>query len=142
MEIKKGVGKLLEKIDNEMTNVQKLFQDNIKKKDSIAQKKKTKAYEKTSHILPTTIDMNLSKNIEEYQEKQRLKLEHKDIREFKEAYNFLEEIKTRWLALEDGRLESALERLKLVHSKEKTENLINIRNDEESVIEKWLCGVQ
>ena len=126
----------------DLLNVQELLQDYIEDKDSIAQKKNTTVHEKTSHILPTTIDMNLSKNIEEYQEKQRLKLEHKDIREFKEAYNFLEEIKTRWLALEDGRLESALERLKLVHSKEKTENLINIRNDEESVIEKWLCGVQ
>ena len=127
LEFEKSFEALLERIDEEM---KKQFQYHKEKKESISQKKKTNS----SQNQLNTIENNLSTNIEEYQEKQTMKLEYKDITECRVAKDFLEEIKTRWNrteseiedmqdqiwpALEDDKLKSALERMKLVYAKEK-----------------------
>ena len=120
-EIKNSFKTLLESIDEKIKKLENKFQYHQEKKDNIAQKKKTKAYEKDSAN-------------EEYREKQRMKLDFKDIKEMKAAKDLLQKIKTGWNqteseienmqeniwpALGDEKLKSALERLKLVHSKEK-----------------------
>ena len=125
---------MISSINKRLSNESQKVQENQEIQDDTEELNITESTEKTSKILLPTININLSKDIQKNYENQMKKLGYEQYTGLENAKNKLENQKSEWNTdisnlqyiwyeilpeLEDAKCQSALNRLKILHSKEK-----------------------